>query len=151
MARSGLALPAVALLLLAGCGGDPATRPGESVVCGPSFQPTRLTVRVFNLPLELPAATSTVPPATAGTSDPAVIKDIAAAACALPEPPAGILCPADMGPTYELRFTTRDANATVRADSFGCGFVTGLGPQRYDPRPLWHALAKAGLPYADRR
>jgi hypothetical protein len=123
------------------------------VVCASSFQPARLTVRVLNLPLVVPGAQSTtpLPPATGSTADSTAIKEIAAAACALPEPPDGILCTADMGPTYELRFTTRDANATVRADSFGCGFVTGLGPQRYDPRPLWHALAKAGLPYADRR
>jgi len=132
---------------LAGCGSDTSTDAG--IACAPSFEPTRLTVRVIT-PEALPDPVTTTPPVTGGTDDAEVIKDIAAVACALPEPPDGISCTTDFGPTYELRFTTRDATATVRAESFGCGYVTGLGPRRHDPRPLWQALAKAGLPHADR-
>jgi hypothetical protein len=119
------------------------------VVCAPSFEPTGLTVRVLNPEVSFDPP-STAPSVTVESRDLAAVKDIAAAACALPEPPDDIMCAADFGPSYELRFATRDETATVRAESFGCGYVTGLGPRRYHPRPLWDALAQADLPHADR-
>lgn len=137
--------------VLTGCGEGPSTGPesaGDRVVCSSTFQPSQLVVRVTS-PVSIGTNTTTPPPMDeASTSDPAVIKNVAAVACALPQPPADIICTADLGPSFELHFTARnEATAIVRVQTFGCEYVSGLGPQRYRPDPLWRALAEADLPF----
>ncbi|WP_410643895.1 hypothetical protein [Amycolatopsis sp. lyj-346] len=145
------AVPAVALVVLSvvACGSN--ARPGSaSALCSASYEPRELVGSGPRYP-DLPASPGRVP-SESRTTDAAAIRKIAAAACALPEPPSDLACTADLGPSYELRFLdAQGRSTTLTAASHGCQFVEGLGTRRYDARPLWDALAAAGLPAAQRR
>lgn len=145
------ALPGVLLAVLGAvaCGNN-AQAGATPELCSASWEPRELVDSGPQYAL-LPSATQ---PAPAGgrTTDAAAIRAVAAAACALPEPPSELACTADMGPTFELRFVdTRGRTTTVTAAAFGCQFVEGLGTRRYGAKPLWAALADAGLPAPARR
>ncbi|WIY00813.1 hypothetical protein QRX60_43295 [Amycolatopsis mongoliensis] len=147
-------LPAVSgiLLLLVAATACGRAEPGSgdaSALCSPGYEPRELVDR----PLQpaLPSIPGRIPtgdqPAETRTTDAAAIKKIAAAACSLPTPPPDIACTLELGPSYELRFLdTQGRTTTLTAASFGCQFVEGLGSRRYDAKPLWEALAAAGLP-----
>lgn len=140
----------VLLLLLATACGRAAPGSGDvPALCSPGYEPRELV----DQPLQpaLPSISGRTParqqPAEARTTDTAAIKKIAAAACSLPTPGADMACTLELGPGYELRFVdTRGGTTTVTAAGFGCQFVEGLGARRYDAKPLWDALAAAGLP-----
>jgi hypothetical protein len=77
----------------------------------------------------------------------AAIRKIAATACDLPDPPADLACTADLGPSFELRFLdAQGRTTTLTAAAYSCQFVEGLETRRYGAKPLWAALAAAGLP-----
>ena len=144
------AVPAVALVVLGavacGTNAPPGSTPAPaSALCSASYEPRELVVSGPLYP-PLPAAAE----GTRGedrSTDAAAIKKVAAAACALPEPPSDPICTADMGPSYRLRFVdTQGRTTTLTAGDFGCRFVEGLGTPRVDAKPLWAALAAAGLP-----
>ncbi len=140
------ALPGVLLLALSvvACGSN--ARPGTTpALCSASYEPRELVVSGPLYP-PLPGPADGTRGETRST-DAAAIKKVAAAACALPEPPPNPICPADMGPSYRLRFVdTGNRTTTLTAAAFGCQFVEGLDTERVDARPLWAALAAAGLP-----
>jgi hypothetical protein len=147
-------LPAVSgvlllLVVVAACGrAEPGSGDGPAL-CSSGYEPRELVDRP--LQLALPSISGRIPaedqPAETRTTDAAAIKKIAAAACSLPTPPPDIACTLELGPSYELRFLdTQGRTTTVTAAGFGCQFVEGLGPSRYDAKPLWDALAAAGLP-----
>ncbi|UOZ04027.1 hypothetical protein [Amycolatopsis sp. WQ 127309] len=142
-------LPAVAgvLLLLAAATACGRTEPGSGdlpALCSPGYEPRELVDRP--LQVALPSLSGRTP-AGARTTDAAAIRKIAAAACSLPAPPSDIACTLELGPSYELRFLdTQNRTTTLTAASFGCQFVEGPGLHRYDAKPLWDALAAAGLP-----
>ncbi|MEA5360312.1 hypothetical protein VA596_12265 [Amycolatopsis sp., V23-08] len=152
-------LPAVSgvlllLVIAAACGRNEPEAANEPALCSSGYQPRELADRP--LQLALPSLPGHPPvehqPAEARTTDAAAIKKIAAAACSLPTPPSDIACTLELGPSYELRFVdTQGRTTTVTAASFGCQFVEGLGSQRYKAKPLWEALASAGLPAAQPR
>jgi hypothetical protein len=147
--RSLSAVLALAALSAAACGTN--ARPGStSALCSASYEPRELVVsgpRYSPVP-----GASEGAPAGSRTTDVAAIGKIAAAACALPEPPPDLACTAEMGPGFELRFLdARGRTTTLTAAAFGCEFVEGLGTRRYGAKPLWAALAAAGLPAPDRR
>ena len=140
------AVPGAILVVLSAvaCGNN--ARPGSAdALCSASYEPRELVVSGPLYP-PLPAAAE----GTRGedrSTDAAAIKKVAAAACALPEPPSDPICTADMGPSYRLRFVdTQGRTTTLTAGDFGCRFVEGLGTPRVDAKPLWAALAAAGLP-----
>jgi hypothetical protein len=141
------AVSGVLLLLLvatAACGRAAPGSGDEPALCSPGYEPRELVDRP--LPLTLPGISGRIPAETR-TTDAAAIKKIAAAACSLPTPPPDIACTLELGPSYELRFLdTQGRTTTLTAAGFSCQFVEGLGPRRYDARPLWDALAAAGLP-----
>jgi hypothetical protein len=147
-------LPAVSGVLLlvvtiAACGrAEPGAGSG-SAPCSPTYEPRELVGR-GPLQVSLPSISGRLdahPPGETRTTDAATIKKIAAAACSLPTPPQDLACTLELGPSYELRFVdTQGRTTTVTAASFGCQFVEGLGSRRYDAKPLWDALAAAGLP-----
>lgn len=140
------------LLVLAvavACGrSGPGASSGQAL-CSPTYEPRELVDR-GPIQSALPSISGrSVAPQPAGTrtTDAAVIKKVAAAACSLPTPPEDIACTLELGPSYELRFAdTQGHTTTLLAAAFGCQFVEGLGPRRYDAKPLWEALAAAGLP-----
>jgi hypothetical protein len=81
------------------------------------------------------------------TTDVDGIKKIAAATCSLPALSKNAACVADLGPSYELRFTdTANRTTLLSAAAFGCGTVDGLSAQRRATGSLWEAMASAGLP-----
>src|SRR5262245_58950946 len=144
MTRTAAVLAGVVLAgLLAGCG---QSTPSEgAAICAPSYRPGELAVRA-KYP-DLGISTTLLPAAEGSTTDSGAIKAIAAAACGLPAAPRDQICPADIGPTYELRFRSADGSAaTLDAEAFGCGFVTGLDSRRTGAKTLWQAMAAAGLP-----
>jgi hypothetical protein len=147
-------LPAVSgvLLLLAAAAACGRAEPGSGAapaLCSPGYEPRELVDR----PLQpaIPSISGRNPaghqPAETRTTDAVAITKIAAAACSLPTPPSDIACTLELGPGYELRFLdTQGRTTTLTAAGFGCQFVEGLGPRRHDAKPLWDALAEAGLP-----
>ncbi|MFI5589432.1 hypothetical protein ACIA5G_30570 [Amycolatopsis sp. NPDC051758] len=145
-------LPALSGVLLlvatvAACGrAEPGAGPA---LCSPTYEPRELVSRGPVQP-SLPSISGRPemhPPGETRTTDAATIKKIAAAACSLPTPPQDLACTLELGPSYELRFLdTQGRTTTVTAAGFGCQFVEGLGSRRYDAKPLWEALAAAGLP-----
>ncbi|HET6705574.1 hypothetical protein [Amycolatopsis sp.] len=141
-------LSAVVLLVVLGtvaCGRNQQVPRTAEALCSPSYEPQELVVR-GPLYVALPSASERTPP-EARTADAAAIRNVAAAACGLPEPPSNVACTAEMGPGFELEFRdARGRTTTVTAAGYGCQFVEGLGPRRFDARPLWAALAAAGLP-----
>ncbi|WP_410573639.1 hypothetical protein [Amycolatopsis sp. cmx-4-61] len=145
------AVPGVVLVVLGAvaCGGD--ARPGSpDALCAAAYEPREL---VDSGPLypPLPAAADGRRGESRST-DAAAIKKVAAAACGLPEPPPDPVCTAELGPSYRLRFTdTGNRTTTLTAAAYGCQFVEGLATERVDARPLWAALADAGLPGPGRR
>ncbi|MEV6449450.1 hypothetical protein [Amycolatopsis sp. NPDC051716] len=136
---------AILLALTAVACGNNASPGSADALCSASYEPREL---VDSGPLypPLPATTE----GTRGenrTTDAAAIKKVAAAACALPEPPSDPVCTADMGPSFRLRFVdTQGRTTTLTAGDFGCRFVEGLATPRVGAKPLWAALAAAGLP-----
>ncbi|WP_410612570.1 hypothetical protein [Amycolatopsis sp. lyj-109] len=121
-------------------------RPGStSALCSASYEPREL---VMSGPLYPPLPTAPEgAPAGSRTTDVTAIRKIAATACDLPEPPPDLACTADMGPSFELRFLdVQGRTTTLTAAAYSCQFVEGLGTRRYDAKPLWAALAAAGLP-----
>ncbi|ADJ45265.1 hypothetical protein AMES_3440 [Amycolatopsis mediterranei S699] len=140
------AVPGALLLVLSAvaCGNN--ARPGSAdALCSASYEPREL---VDSGPLYPP-----LPAAAEGTrgenrsTDAAAIKKVAAAVCGLPEPPPDVVCTAELGPSYRLRFVdTAGRTTTLTAAAYGCQFVRGLGTERVDARPLWAALTAAGLP-----
>ncbi|MEU0535090.1 hypothetical protein [Amycolatopsis tolypomycina] len=141
-------LSAVVLLVALGtvaCGRNQQVPRTAEALCSPSYEPRELVVRGPLYPA-LPSLTGRAP-AEDRTTDVAAIRNVAAAACGLPEPPSNVACTADLGPGFELRFLdARGRTTTVTAAGYGCQFVEGLGPRRFDARPLWAALTAAGLP-----
>jgi hypothetical protein len=148
-------LPALSGVLLLGvtvvaCGRAEPGAGNAPALCSPTYQPRELVGR-GPLPPSLPAISGRRPdgrqPVETRTTDAATIKKITAAACSLPTPPPELACTLELGPGYEYRFLdTRGRTTTVTAAGFGCQFVDGLGPRRYDAKPLWEALSAAGLP-----
>jgi hypothetical protein len=145
------ALSGVLLLVVtvAACGrAEPGAGSGPAL-CSPTYEPRELVGRGPVQP-SLPSISGRPdghPPGETRTTDAATIKKIAAAACSLPTPPPDLACTLELGPSYELRFVdTQGRTTTLTAASFGCQFVEGLGSRRYDAKPLWEALAAAGLP-----
>jgi len=127
------------------CGRNQQAPASAEALCSSSYAPHELVVR-GPFYSELPAV-SERPAAESRTTDAAAIGKVAAAACGLPEPPSNLACTAEMGPGYELRFLdAQGRTTTVTAAGYGCQFVDGAGPRRFDARPLWEALAAAGLP-----
>jgi hypothetical protein len=119
-------------------------------LCSPTYEPRELVGRGPLQPT-FPTVSGHRPdghePGETRITDAAAIKKIAAAACSLPTPPEELACTLELGPSYELRFLdTQGRTTTLTAAGFGCQFVEGLGPRRYDAKPLWEALAVAGLP-----
>lgn len=141
-------LSAVVLLVAlstVACGRNQLVPQTAEALCSPSYEPRELVVRGPLHPA-LPSFTGRAP-AEDRTTDVAAIRDVITAACGLPEPPSNVVCTADLGPGFELRFLdAQGRTATVTAAGYGCQFVDGLGPRRFDARPLWAALAAAGLP-----
>ncbi|MDX3189599.1 hypothetical protein PV458_14435 [Streptomyces sp. MN03-5084-2B] len=140
------AVPAVALVVLGavacGTNAPPGSTPAPaSALCSASYEPRELVVSGpwYSSPPTAPEGSR--------TTDAATIRKIAAAACALPEPPSDLLCTAEMGPSQELWFIDAQGRTTaLAAAGFSCQFVEGLGTRRYRAKPLWEALAAAGLP-----
>jgi hypothetical protein len=89
-----------------------------------------------DLPVALPAGIT--------FRDPARVRAVAAALCALPAAgpvPAG--CPADFGGIYRLVFTAgQQAYPPVVIKATGCRTVSGLGPVRTTSAAFWALLAK---------
>ncbi|WP_086845996.1 hypothetical protein [Amycolatopsis kentuckyensis] len=140
------ALSGVLLVALSGVACGANARPGStSALCSASYEPRELVV---SGPLYQPLPTpSRHTPAGSRTTDAAAIRKIAATACDLPEPPADLACTADLGPSFELRFLdTQGRTTTLTAAAYSCQFVDGLETRRYGAKPLWAALAAAGLP-----
>jgi hypothetical protein len=137
------------VLIAAACGRNEQVPGSGQALCAPSYEPRELVDRgPLYAPLTFgsPTASGRTPEETR-TTDTAAIKKIAAAACSLPTPPEDIACTAEMGPAFELRFLdAQGRTTTLTAAGFGCQFVEGLGPRRYQAKPLWEALAAAGLP-----
>ena len=132
------------------CGLTESGSGNEPALCSPTYEPRELVGRGPLQPT-FPFPSGHRPdehqPGETRTTDAAVIKKIAAAACSLPTPPRELACTLELGPSYELRFLdAQGRTTTVTAAGFGCQFVEGLGPRRYDAKPLWEALAAAGLP-----
>ncbi|MFG1644896.1 hypothetical protein ACGFMK_31820 [Amycolatopsis sp. NPDC049252] len=137
------------LVTVAACGRAEPGSGDEPALCSPGYQPRELVDQPLTLaPPSISGRTPDVrQPAETRTTDAAAIKKIAAAACSLPTPPPDIACTLELGPSYELRFLdTQGRTTTLTAASFGCQFVEGLGSHRYNAKPLWDALAAAGLP-----
>ncbi|MGW5747177.1 hypothetical protein [Amycolatopsis sp. NPDC003861] len=140
------ALSGVLVVALSGVACGANARPASAdPLCSASYEPRELVVSgPLYPPLPGPAD------GTRGedrSTDAAAIKKVAAAACDLPEAPSDPVCTADLGPSYRLRFAdTQNRTTTLTAAAFGCRFVEGLGTKRVDARPLWDALAAAGLP-----
>jgi hypothetical protein len=140
------ALAALALSCsLAACGSI-TSGAGGSGLCGQAGQVTRLVVkrggRILGLGRQSPFRVK-------GTvTDPAEVRSVAEAACALPPMPSGAMsCPADSGLTYRLLFSiSRRELAPVSVDATGCGEVKGLGQTRWTARSpgFWRTLRKAG-------
>lgn len=153
--RKPSALCGVLLLVLTAVAcGQTGPAPGGAAqgLCSPSYQPRELVVRgPLYPPLPSPASGRTPeplrPPQETSTTDVNAIKKIAAAACSLPAPPADLPCTLELGPSFELRFAdTQGRTTTLTAEHYGCQFVRGLDSRRYNAKPLWEALAAAGLP-----
>ncbi|MCL5973317.1 MAG: hypothetical protein ACYCWN_04965 [Ferrimicrobium sp.] len=92
-------------------------------------------------------------PARSIVKSPGRVRAIATALCQLPAMPTGtIVCPADLGPSYALRFSTNNKKfGTILLDATGCQGVTGLGHMRWVLRSagFWHRLGAAlGYPKA---
>jgi hypothetical protein len=141
------AVPAVVVVLGAvACGAD--ARPAStSPLCSASYEPRELVESGPKYSPPLPPASAEPTPSGSRTTDVAAIKKVADAACGLPEPPSDVLCTAEMGPSYELWFLdAQGRTTTLTAAAFSCQFVEGLGTRRYRAKPLWEALAAAGLP-----
>jgi hypothetical protein len=140
------ALAALALSCsLAACGSI-TSGAGGSGLCGQAGQVTRLVVkrggRILGLGRQSPFRVK-------GTvTDPAEVRSVAEAACALPPMPSGAMsCPADSGLTYRLLFSiSRRELAPVSVDATACGEVKGLGQTRWTARSpgFWRTLRKAG-------
>lgn len=143
--RRPFAVPTVVLVALSAvaCGGS--ARPGSaSPLCSASYEPREL---VESGPLYPPLPAPGNSRGETRTTDVAAIKKVVAAACDLPEPPSDVACTAELGPAFALRFVdTRGQTTDLTAAAYGCQFVEGLDTRRYDARPLWDALAAAGLP-----
>lgn len=75
------------------------------------------------------------------------VQDVARALCGLPKMPRGVLfCPADLGITYHLTFSTKDRSfPAVGVEATGCQGVSGLGPTRWAARSpgFWKILGQA--------
>ncbi len=88
----------------------------------------------------------TFPPLVTVTSA-AGARSVAAALCALPRQPAGVVnCPAGFGVGYQLRFAAGQHHfRVVRLQATGCEVVTGLGKPRTVSRSphFWFVLGKA--------
>ncbi len=88
-------------------------------------------------------------PSFAVSTDATAVVDVARAACAQSDFPAGAVnCPLDEGVTYSLVFRSGTVVVgTVTADPTGCSTLMGLGPTRAAEPPFWDELAVAlGLP-----
>ncbi|WP_410592936.1 hypothetical protein [Amycolatopsis sp. lyj-23] len=143
---SAVAVAAAVLVVLGAtaCGGTTRVASTDPL-CAAVYEPREL---VDSGPLypPLPAVADGTRGETRST-DAAAIKKVAAAACDLPEPPPDPVCTAELGPSYRLRFTdTANRTTTLTAAAYGCQFVEGLATERAGARPLWEALAAAGLP-----
>jgi len=88
----------------------------------------------------------TFPPLVTVTSA-AGARSVAAALCALPRQPAGVVnCPADFGIGYQLRFAAGQRHfRVVKLGATGCEVVTGLGKPRTITHSahFWAVLGKA--------
>ncbi len=150
--RRPIAVSGVLFLVFAAaaCGHNEQAAAGDDALCSPAYQPRELVehgpsyVGLSAVPGPAPA---TDPANETRTTDAAAIRKIAAAVCALPVPPRDVACTLELGPRYELRFVdTQGRTTNLSAESYGCQFVEGLATRRYDAKPLWDALAAAGLP-----
>jgi hypothetical protein len=96
----------------------------------------------FKVPELLPAFPSQVT-----VTNPALIRAVARALCALPDMPNGVFhCPALLlGTAYTLHFAASGrALPLVTVNSSGCETVTGVGPvRRVISRAFWEVLARA--------
>lgn len=142
---------AALLVVLAGsvvaCG---ESTPGDgSALCASSYEPATLVERG---PLASPGLGGNgAASKDTSTTDTAAIRKVVAAACALPPLPKDIACTLELGPSFELRFTdARGSTSVLTVATFGCQVVDGLAAQRYQPKPLWDAVAAARLPRAGR-
>lgn len=147
--RRTIAVSGVLFLVLAAgaCGRDEQQADaGQDALCSPAYQPRELVEHgpLYGGPASGP---NTDPANETRTTDAAAIRTVAAAVCSLPVPPPDVACTLELGPRYELRFAdTRGRTTNLSAESYGCQFVEGLAARRYDAKPLWAALAAAGLP-----
>jgi len=80
-------------------------------------------------------------------TDPARVRAVASALCALPAMPRGpVSCPNDPGVAYRLSFAAGERGfPAVTADPAGCMQITGLGPARraVAPATFWTVLGQA--------
>ena len=131
-------------------GASPSTPPataGQIPLCASISQITRLTIirtRSMNRIQELHFP---FPPRVIVTNV-AAARSVAAAVCALPRMPNGIMsCPVELlGTSYQLTFTAVGrALPLVTAEATGCEQVTGAGPVRHATSSpgFWRALGQA--------
>ena len=125
----------------------PTTTAGQIPLCTSISQITRLTIirtRSMNRIQELHFP---FPPRVIVTNV-AAARSVAAAVCALPRMPNGIMsCPVELlGTSYQLTFTAAGrALPFVTAEATGCEQVTGAGPVRQaaSSAGFWRALGRA--------
>ncbi len=86
-------------------------------------------------------------PSQVTVTNPALVRSVARALCALPDMPRGVLnCPAQLlGTAYTLHFTSGGRPLRlVTIDATGCETVTGVGAvRRVTSSGFWRVLAKA--------
>jgi hypothetical protein len=134
----------------AGASGSPGTAsggsgPAQPVLCRDAATVTRLIitrVHSFKVPELQPAFPNQVT-----VTNPALVRAVARALCALPDMPRGVFsCPALLlGTTYTLRFAVDGRPLPmVTINQTGCETVTGVGPVRRVTSPaFWRVLAQA--------
>lgn len=117
----------------------------SAALCRETATVTRLEVvrnRGFKVPELEPAFPSMVT-----VTNPALLRDVIRALCALPVLPPGVYhCPAMLlGTAYTLRFSVGSRPLPlVTIDETGCETVTGVGPvRRVTSEGFWQVLSKA--------
>jgi len=145
-AGSGQASPAAS----AGATGSPTSGDGQAGSSQPALCRDAATVTSLEIVrphgIRVPEL-KTVLPNDVTVTDPALVRAVARALCALPRMPRGVLsCPAQLlGTAYTLHFTVNGRSLPlVTIDATGCETVTGVGPvRRITSSAFWQVLAKA--------